>query len=137
MAALGVLLGGCHRTEPHSQEGTIKLVYVGSSENDVVFMLENHSTRVIHVRAEESNTNEILAWPNVTELECDAGSSRSLQERPFPMVDGVWRRAQVAPGESARLRVVTKIPQLYKGRRCELTLRLDDGVSVGPAAFSP
>lgn len=137
LMAICLVLVACGAREAPPASGRIIMEYVDISESDVIVRLVNGSSSAIYVRAEYALSLDVVTWPSATSISCESIPPGLMIENPLPLADGASRRIQVSPGDHVRLKIITGIPQQYKGGRCHLTLRLDDGTAVGPIDFRP
>lgn len=137
LMAICITLLACGRHEVPPASGRITMEYVETSGSDVIVRLVNGSNNAVYVRAEDALSWVFVTWPSATSIRCESIPPGLMVENPLPLADGASRRVQVSPGEQVRLKVTTGTPQHYKGGRCHLTLRLDDGAVVGPIEFKP
>lgn len=130
-------LVACKPTDSHLLSGDISLEYLRSSKSDVTFRLINGTGRTIYLRGSHLLSLAIEPWAGDTGLECEAVPYAGSEEEPIGFGEGTPAIFKISPGETIRLVVPTGLPQRFKGGRCRLKVRLQDGTIVGPSEFQP
>jgi hypothetical protein len=137
LVVISILLAACNSSEAPAARESIVLEYVRTSESHVIFRLVNASDRTLYIRGNRTITRAIRTWPGDTGITCRSIPAGRMGEDPSGFGDGNRGRIEVSSGERVRLKIYTTLPQQYRGGRCQLTLRLEDGTAVGPVEFPP
>jgi len=135
IAAIGIALVACKPTAKVPLSGRVSLEYSSTSESNILFSLANGSSQPIGFRgwsAVLTDTTPIYSG------ECDdprrAVSTTIVgpaRDRSRPKI------VEVSPGMLLRLAIPSDDFRQYKGSRCRLTLRLEDGSMVQSTEFNP
>jgi hypothetical protein len=137
LVAMGVVLVACRPNDGAPASGRIVLEHIATSESDVMFSLINETSRAIYLRGSRTVTWAVRTWPGDTGITCESNPPGRMGEDPIGFAHGTPGQIEVSPGDRVRLKIGSTLPQEYKGGRCRLTLRLQDGTAVGPAEFQP
>jgi hypothetical protein len=135
---LALALVACAPGTPTPINDRVSLSYQGASDSGAAFNLENGLHRAIQVRGAK------YSWVRTEPVEpinvgwvCRIAGSAVPGDEPFAFVDGDYKVVQVPPGRTLHLNVTRRIPSQYRGGRCHLHLRLEDGTDIFSSEFTP
>jgi hypothetical protein len=131
-------LAGCTSGESAPVPGKVNLELSGISDSEVSATLSNGLDRPVRIRG-----NRTLSWAvRMSSINapfgCGGGAYSGIwQTEGFGYFNEKLSSIEVSPGEKKSLVVPTTLPKKYKGGRCTLAVKLEDGTVVGPVEFRP
>jgi hypothetical protein len=135
---VALALVACRPAAEVPQSGRVSLEYSSTSERDYLFSLANGTSQPVTFRGWSAMFESTTPSPEVYSSWCYSSQSSSGVLVGPAFVDGGSppQLIEVSPGEQLRLAIRSDFHQ-FRGSRCRLSLRLEDGSMVESGDFKP
>lgn len=134
---LVAVLGACAPESKNSSDANIRLVYGGTSESGVRFVIENDTSRSVYFRG--WNNKDAAPMPSYSGTcygDTASGGSTSVFVGMSPD-HTTPKKIKVASAARVQLLIANVDFEQFKGDRCRITLEFDEGLTVESTPFMP
>lgn len=133
-----VALAGCTSGERSPVPGKVSLELSRFSDSEVTARVSNGLDRPVRIQGNRTLSWAVRVRSSDALIACGGGAYSGIwQSGGFGYFIEESSSIEVSPGEQKRLVVPTTLPKKYKGGRCTLEVKLEDGTVVGPLEFRP
>jgi hypothetical protein len=134
-----VALAGCTGGESSPVPGKVSLELSDISDTEVTVKLSNGLDRPVRIRGDRTLSLAVRVRSSDVSIGCGGGAYSGVFQSGGIVVSAIEesRSIEVSPAEQKRLVIPSTLPRKYKGGRCTLEVKLEDGTVVGPVEFRP